>query len=93
MTLTKLSGVAFAFSLGLLLFAVQSGAADRKPPREAALALRGASPQSAPGATAMEQFLQCRVGCGPQCEGAGTADQTEHCKQRCEMDCNAPDGE
>jgi hypothetical protein len=95
MTLTKISGAAGALSLGLLLFAVQTAAADR-PAREAAVAMRGAASPSAadsPRATAMEEFLQCRVGCAPRCEGTGNAEQTERCKQRCEMNCNAADAE
>jgi len=95
MTVTKIAGATCALCLGLLLFAVQTTAADRSPEREAAVAMRGAASPSvpeSPGGMAMEEFLQCRVGCGPRCEGTGNAEQTERCKQRCEMNCNA-DGE
>jgi hypothetical protein len=69
--------------------------ADASAGSGAPVFVAGAVPQSAPisPALSLTEFLQCRVGCGPKCETTGDAEQMEHCKQRCERKCHAPDGQ
>ena len=70
--------------------------ADASAESDAPVFVAGAVPQSAPVSPAgsgLMVFLQCRVGCGPKCETTGDAEQMEHCKQRCERKCHAPDGQ
>ena len=92
MTIATNARLAVALTLALTLCSAAAAAdGDRDSSAVTAGVVLEAVAPAAGGP--MQEFLQCRVGCAPKCEGAGNSEQTERCKQRCEMGCNAPAGE
>jgi hypothetical protein len=87
----KIAGLARVIGLGAMLVAVPAfadpGAGDPAAQRAAA-EMAGTIPQAAGADTGLVEFLQCRTGCGPQCETSGDSAQNEHCKQICERKCH-----